>query len=58
MPENNEQRAEFEAFAKMAADADKQGLNADANIDLAQYLKPSQAQAVPDTAKETRVSPT
>jgi hypothetical protein len=57
MPENNEQRAEFEAFQKMAADADSKGLNADANIDLANYLAPSPAKTVPDTAKETKVSP-
>ena len=56
MPENNEQRAEFEAFAKMAADADKQGLDADSNIDLANYLAPSPAKTVPDTAKETKVA--
>ena len=56
MPENNEQRAEFEAFAKMAADADKQGLSADSNIDLANYLAPSPAKTVPDTAKETKVA--
>ena len=57
MPENNEQRAEFEAFQKMAADADSKGLNADANIDLANYLAPSPAKTVPDTARETKVSP-
>ena len=55
MPENNEQKAEFEAFQKMAADADKQGLDADANIDLANYLAPSPAKTVPDTA-ETKAS--
>jgi chromosome segregation ATPase len=57
MPENNEQRAEFEAFQKMAADADAKGLSGDANIDLANYLAPSPAKTVPDTAKETKVSP-
>ena len=57
MPENNEQKAEFEAFQKMAADADAKALSGDANIDLANYLGPSQANTVPDTAKETKVSP-
>lgn len=58
MPENNEQRAEFEAFSKMAADADAKALSGDADIDLANYLAPSPAKTVPDTAKETKVSPT
>lgn len=58
MPENNEQRAEFEAFQKMAADADAKGLSGDANIDLANYLGPSPAKTVPEpAAKETNVSP-
>ena len=58
MPENNEQRAEFEAFSKMAADADAKALSGDANIDLANYLGPSPAKTVPATAaKETKVSP-
>ena len=57
MPDSNEQRAEFEAFQKMAADADQKGLDADANIDLANYLAPSPAKTVPDTARETKVSP-
>lgn len=57
MPDNPEQKAEFEAFAKMAAEADAKGLAGDANIDFANYLTPSPAQAVP-SAKETEVSPT
>ena len=58
MPDNAEQKAEFEAFSKMAAEADQKGLAGDANIDLANYLEPSRAKAVPEpAAKETEVSP-
>ena len=55
MPDNSaEQNAESEAFRKMAADADNRALGADAPIDIANYLRPSQDQAVPETAdKET-----
>ena len=48
----------MEAMRRMAEDADRQGLAADANIDLANYLGPSPAKTVPETAKVTEVSPT
>jgi hypothetical protein len=51
MPENAEQKAEFDAMSKMAADADQAGLSGDAEFDLAKYLKSSQTQAVPEKAK-------
>ena len=52
MPDDNaEQKAEAAAFQKMAADADQKALGADAPIDFANYLKPSPAQTVPETAK-------
>lgn len=53
MPDTNaEQNAEAAAFAKMAADADRQTLGPDANIDIANYLSPSPDQAVPETAEK------